>query len=150
MDEQTAIATVGHAIQLSVAPVFLLSSIGAMLAVMTNRLSRIVDRARVVASHPAEATPAEIDAHNRELAVLAIRAGLVNRAITLCTITALLVCGVVATLFLGVFFSFHVALPVAGLFVLAMTMFIIGLLFFLREIFVATTNFRIARRATRA
>ena len=145
MDEATAITTVGHAIQLSVAPVFLLSSIGAMLAVMTNRLSRIVDRARFVESHLAGAAPGEIDGVHKELGVLVARARLVNRAITLCTVTALLVCAVVATLFLGVFFRFPVALPVAGLFVAAMSMFIIGLLFFLREIFVATSNFRIAR-----
>jgi len=44
MEQETAIATVGHAIQLSVAPVFLLSGIGAMLAVMTNRLARIGPR----------------------------------------------------------------------------------------------------------
>jgi hypothetical protein len=37
---------VAHAIQLAVAPVFLLSAIGAMLAVMTSRLGRIIDRAR--------------------------------------------------------------------------------------------------------
>jgi hypothetical protein len=48
VDEETAIVAVGRAIQLSVAPVFLLSGIGAMLAVMTNRLARVVDRARGV------------------------------------------------------------------------------------------------------
>ena len=35
-------------IQLSVAPVFLLTAIGTTLAVLTNRLSRIVDRARIL------------------------------------------------------------------------------------------------------
>ena len=40
--------TVAHAIQLAVAPVFLLSGIGAILVVMTNRLGRIIDRARVL------------------------------------------------------------------------------------------------------
>jgi Protein of unknown function (DUF2721) len=39
---------VAHAIQLAVAPVFLLTGIGAILAVMTNRLGRIIDRARVL------------------------------------------------------------------------------------------------------
>ncbi len=40
--------TVAHAIQLAVAPVFLLSGIGAILVVMTNRFGRIIDRARVL------------------------------------------------------------------------------------------------------
>ena len=39
---------IAHAIQLAVAPVFLLTGIGAILAVMTNRLGRIIDRARVL------------------------------------------------------------------------------------------------------
>jgi len=46
--QDTGVTAVAHVIQLAVAPVFLLSGIGAMLAVMTNRLSRIVDRARVL------------------------------------------------------------------------------------------------------
>jgi hypothetical protein len=39
---------VAHAIELAVAPVFLLTGIGAMLTVMTNRLGRVIDRARVL------------------------------------------------------------------------------------------------------
>ena len=42
------ISPIAHVIQLSVAPVFLLSGIGAILAVMTNRLGRIIDRARTL------------------------------------------------------------------------------------------------------
>lgn len=34
---------VAHAIELAVAPVFLLTGIGAILAVMTNRLGRVID-----------------------------------------------------------------------------------------------------------
>ena len=45
------ISPIAHVIQLSVAPVFLLSGIGAILAVMTNRLGRIIDRARVLEAH---------------------------------------------------------------------------------------------------
>lgn len=42
------IVNVAHVIQLSVAPVFLLSGVGVMLTVFTNRLARIIDRARVL------------------------------------------------------------------------------------------------------
>lgn len=42
------IETIAHVIQLAVAPVFLLTGIGGMLSVITNRLSRIVDHARLV------------------------------------------------------------------------------------------------------
>src|SRR5258706_1090070 len=39
-------AAIAHVIQLSVAPVFLLSGVAALLAVMTGRLSRVIGRAR--------------------------------------------------------------------------------------------------------
>ena len=143
MDEEAAIVAVGRAIQLSVAPVFLLSGIGAMLAVMTNRLARVVDRARRVEEQLAGSTAPDREKAERDLAVMSRRAKLINLAITLCTITALFVCAVVATMFLGAFLGFNAAIPVAALFVGAMTAFFIGLLFFLREIFIATAALRI-------
>lgn len=143
MDQDAAITTVGHAIQMSVAPVFLLSGIGAMLAVMTNRLSRIVDRGRAIETRLAGVSAQESAALHAELGTLSRRARTINYAITLCTITALFVCAVVASLFVGAFLSFRVAYAVAILFVCGMTTFFIGLLFFLREIFTATRNFRL-------
>jgi uncharacterized protein DUF2721 len=144
MPQDAGITGIAHAIQLAVAPVFLLSGIGAMLAVMTNRLSRVVDRARLLeARHPAEAEPGETE---RELAVLSRRARFVGRSITLCTMTALLVCATIAMLFLGVFFSFDASVPVALIFVAAMIAFIAGLLSFLREILLATASLRFGPR----
>jgi uncharacterized protein DUF2721 len=143
VDEETAIVAVGRAIQLSVAPVFLLSGIGAMLAVMTNRLARVVDRARGIEERLVNATPNERAAAERELGVMSRRARFIYLAITLCTITALFVCAVVATMFLGAFLAFNAAIPVAVLFVGAMATFFVGLVFFLREIFIATAALRI-------
>lgn len=143
MEQETAIATVGHAIQLSVAPVFLLSGIGAMLAVMTNRLTRVLDRARAIEAKLADSTAADRKAHHDSLAILSRRARFINLAITLCTITALFVSAVVATLFFGGFFGFDASLPVAILFIGAMAALFIGLLCFLREIFLATASLRI-------
>ena len=122
---------------------FLLSGIGAMLAVMTNRMSRIVDRGRVHETRLVDASPEEAVRLHDHLAVLSRRAKLINRAITLLTITALFVCAVVGTLFVGAFFSFNTAMPVAALFVAAMATLFVALLFFLREIFVATAALRI-------
>lgn|SRR5512135_1991409 len=141
----TGITGVAHVIQLAVAPVFLLSAIGAMLAVMTNRLSRVIDRARLLEAR-LPAPPAEADAIHAQLATLSRRAKLANRSITLCTVTALLVCAVIAILFLSAFLRFDASLPVAGLFIAAMLAFFLGLLSFLREIYVATVTLRIGPR----
>ena len=68
---------------------------------------------------------------------------LINVAITFCTITAILVCAVVATLFVAAFLRFDASVLIATLFVAGMSTFILGLLFFLREIFLATASLRI-------
>ena len=143
VQQSSGITAVAHAIQLAVAPVFLLSGIGAMLAVLTSRLSRIIDRARTLEERLAASPPDLAAQIHAQLSALARRAQLISRAITLCTITALLVCAVIATLFLGAFARFDTSVPVAMLFVAAMVTFFAGLLFFLREIFVATANLRI-------
>src|SRR5690242_10054139 len=148
MQQDSGIAAIAHVIQLSVAPVFLLSGIGAMLAVMTNRLARVIDRARLLERELAATTPAEAAAIARQLATLSRRAKLVSWSITLCTITALLVCAVIATLFMGAFLRFDASVPVALLFVAAMVAFFLGLLSFLREIFLATANLRIGPAPT--
>jgi hypothetical protein len=140
--QETGISAVAHVIQLSVAPVFLLSGISGMLAVVTNRLSRVIDRARTLESRP-PANPSEAQDVHGQLAILSRRAKLANRAITLCTMTALLVCAVIAVLFLSAFLRFDASVPVALLFIAAMLAFFLGLLSFLREIFIATTSLRI-------
>lgn len=138
--------SVAHAIQLAVAPVFLLSGIGAILAVMTSRLGRIIDRARALEERLGSAS-AELQATLRiDLTTLSRRAKLIGFAITLCTTTALLVCTVIAVLFLSAFLLFDASIPVALLFIAAMLAFFLGLLWFLREIYLATVNLRIGPR----
>lgn len=137
---------VAHAIQLAVAPVFLISGIGAMLVVMTNRLGRIIDRARVIEQRLENASPDCVAGYNQDLAVLSKRAKLISRAITLCTTTALLICTVIAVLFLNAFLRLDAAIPVSFLFITAMLTFFLGLVWFLREVYLATINLRIGPR----
>ena len=146
MGELSNVNTVAHVIQLSVAPVFLLSGIGAILAVMTNRLARIIDRARVLETRLDQATPETAVRVREDLVTLRQRAKLIGPAITLCTTTALLICMVIAVLFLSSFLKFDAGVIVALLFILAMLAFSLGLVWFLREILVATRNLRIGSR----
>ncbi|OLC69938.1 MAG: hypothetical protein AUH78_22430 [Gemmatimonadetes bacterium 13_1_40CM_4_69_8] len=74
MQQDTGITAVAHAIQLAVAPVFLLSGIGAMLAVLTNRLSRIIDRGRVLDGQLATSGPDAAASIRFELQALTRRA----------------------------------------------------------------------------
>ena len=133
---------IARVIQLSVAPVFLLAGVGALLNVLTNRLSRIIDRSRQLESR-APATAHIADASRAaESVTLKTRASQISRAIALCTLSALLVCTVVMTLFVGAVFGIHVQAFVAAFFVAAMGVLIGALVLFLREIFLATENLR--------
>jgi len=138
--------SVAHAIELAVAPVFLLSGIGAILVVLTNRLGRIIDRARFLEERLEHVSPQLLATLRADLGVLSQRAKLISRAITFCTVTALLICMVIAILFLSAFARFDASLFVALLFIAAMLAFFLGLLWFLREIYLATVNLRIGPR----
>lgn len=129
---------IGHTIQLAIAPVFLLTGVGTNLAVLTNRLARIIDRSRAMESRmnaPEAAGRAEAHA---ELETLYRRAHLINRAITLSTSCGLLVCVVIATLFIGDALNLGLAKFIALCFVLGMFALIGSFVYFLREIFIAT------------
>ena len=146
MDPDTGMAALGHVIQLAVAPVFLLSGLGGMLTVMTNRLARIIDLARLLERQLRAAPAADHPRLEAQLATLARRARLSSRAITLCTVTALFICAVVAVLFLAVFFGFDASAWVALLFIGSMATSFTALLLFLREIALATSSLRIWTR----
>ena len=137
------ISTVAQVIQLAVAPVFLLSGVGIMLTVLTGRLARVVERARDVEAMARSAAATDYPTHQQQLHVLGRRARLMNRAITLCTICALLVAFVVVALFVGAYVEFKLANAIALMFVVAMLSFIAALLCFLREVFLAIASLRI-------
>ena len=146
MSPAATVTTVAHVIQLAVAPVFLLTGIAAILGVLTNRLGRVVDRFRVLENINFNMATSKNAVHAIEMEILSRRARLIHWAISLCTIAALLICIVIATLFIGS--SLDVELPgtIASLFVLAMFTLITGLLSFLREIALATGRIHVVSR----
>jgi F0F1-type ATP synthase assembly protein I len=140
------IQEIAEVVRTAVAPVFLLSGVGVTLTLLTNRLARVVDRARALERNETSTHENDMQELSSSLTTLAQRARLLGRSIALCTICALLVSMVVVALFLGAFVDFHLSLVVATLFIVAMLSFIGGLLLFLREVFVATQTLRIGLR----
>lgn len=136
MPTEISITTVAHVIQLAVAPVFLLTGVGTILNVMTSRLSRIIDRFRVLENITPLAQ--ELGAHQAEMRILAHRERVIYWAISLCTVCALLICVVIATLFVGSVMGVQLTSLIAFLFIAAMLALIGGLLSLLREIYIAT------------
>jgi hypothetical protein len=143
------IQEIGEVVRTAVAPVFLLSGVGVTLTMLTNRLARVVDRARLLERTEYDTHEQEMQDLQHSLQLLATRARMLGRAITLCTFCALLVSMVVVALFVGAFVQFHLSLIIAVLFIVAMLSFIGGLLLFLREVFVATRTLRIGLRGPR-
>ncbi|MGZ8191576.1 MAG: DUF2721 domain-containing protein [Methylococcaceae bacterium] len=141
MITELPVTTIAHAIQLAVAPVFLLTGVAGILSVLTNRLARIIDRSRFLQAKSLAAI--EINqAVQTELKSLKQRARLIHWAIGLCTACLLLICSVVAVLFLGSFIALNMALVIASLFVAAMLCLIVALLYFICEIYLATAHVR--------
>jgi hypothetical protein len=143
MSTEAGVAAIAHVIQLSVAPVFLLSGVSAMLGVLSHRLGRIIDRARSLEVILESAAVERAEPLRGELILLGRRARLVSHAISLCTICALLICAVVISLFLGAFFGTDVSNAIGVLFIAALTALGGGLLTFLREIYLGLRNLRI-------
>ena len=134
---------IGHAIQLAVAPVFLLAGVGATVNVLASRLARVVDRARPMEEQLKQANGAEAEDLRRRLRVLAKRAALINRALTLCVLCALCVSLVVVALFGSAALGLDLSLAVALLFTAGMLSLAAALIYFLREVFIATAALRI-------
>lgn len=135
---------ISRVIQLSVAPVFLLTGIGALLGVTTTRLARIVDRARSIETELNGASAERGTQIREEIGTLTQRARLINRAITLCVVAALLVCAVIVGLFITAYYAWSPDLTrlVAAVFALGLLSLIAGLLCFLREVYIATQHLR--------
>lgn len=141
MIAELPVTTIAHAIQLAVAPVFLLTGVASILSVLTNRLGRIIDRSRLLQGRSVSAIETD-QATLIELKSLKQRARLIHLAIGLCTTCLLLICSVVAVLFLGSFITVSIEVLIAALFVAAMLCLIVALLYFICEIFLATAHVR--------
>ena len=139
----TTLVSISHLIQISVAPVFLLTGVGAILGVLSGRVSRVVDRARKLEAELPQTPATKHKEIHLELRRLAVRARLTYWSISLCTICALLICTLIALLFIGESMAVRIAPIIALLVVSAMLSLIFGLLCFLREVYLAIRYLRL-------
>ncbi|MGR9044212.1 MAG: DUF2721 domain-containing protein [Gammaproteobacteria bacterium] len=139
---EAPITTVAHAIQLAVAPVFLVTGVAGILSVLTNRLGRIIDRSRSLHGKLLSSIMPSGEEIHVELVILTKRTRLIHWAIGLCTTSALFICSVIAILFLGSFVKLSMGLPITFLFIAAMLCLIMALIGFICEIYLATAHMR--------
>lgn len=143
MPPETRIENIAHVIQLSIGPVFLISGVATLLSVLTNRLGRIVDRARLLEAKLDLRDATQRAKTSEELIRLSRRARLVNLAITFSTVCALLTCVTIATLFAGTFLPANLSKFITVMFVAAMLSLFLALMAFLAEVITATRALRI-------
>ncbi|MBC8023394.1 MAG: DUF2721 domain-containing protein [Burkholderiales bacterium] len=139
---ETHVFDITRVIQLAIAPVFLLSAIATLINVLITRLSRAVDRRRVLEEHLSIYQDEHLQQAILELRMLQKRITLVLWSVTLAVLASLLICLLVGTAFAGAYIAMDLSHPVAGLFVAAIVAFTGCLLLFLREISVAAFSAR--------
>jgi hypothetical protein len=83
-----------------------------------------------------------------ETAVLWSRIRIINWAIRLCASSALLICLVIISLFVGAYADVRIADLVAVLFVVSLALIFVALLMFLREVGIATRRMQIGLEFT--
>ena len=127
-------AGLAETIRLAVTPVFLLAGISGMLGVITTRLGRTIDRARVLKARDPGASVAEERELQLELLIHRRRMGLAAQAFTCATTSFLLVASVVVVLFLSTLATIDLTPLVALLFVLAMGTLMVAVVLLLREV----------------
>jgi hypothetical protein len=136
-----------RAIQLALAPVFLLTGIAGLLNVMTARLGRIIDRGRHLTEAPQENFALPPQERANELRALERRRHLAGVAITACTLAALLTCLVIVLLFAEILLSLPLKWLEGVLFMGATIALVAGLIYFLREVRLATQTGRVELRS---
>jgi hypothetical protein len=138
-----SVATVADIVRLALAPVFLLSGIGAFLNVCASRLSRIVDRSRQIEPLLLASRGPEHDRWIGDLEILDRRMSLVSWATALSVTSAVLTCLVVVLLFAANLTRTHLGNAIALLFIASMLTIGAGFSVFLLETTIAARAVRV-------
>ena len=134
------IPEISGVIQLAIAPVFLLTAVGTMIAALNFRLGRAVDRRRSLERQLPRLSGEELAAARAELDTIAQRVHAVYLSILFAVFSALFVCVLIVGAFFGAFVRADLSTIIGSMFVIALLCLIASLLLFLREIFLAVST----------
>lgn len=134
---------IAHTIQLALAPVFVLVAIGNILNLLSTRLSRVVDRSRLLQSRHGETEGPEHDLVVREIRMIDRRISLIGRAMRALVIGSLAIGLTVALLFLEELVGTDLQRVAAASFIAAIGLLMWALVLFLRETQTASEALRI-------
>jgi hypothetical protein len=138
-----SVNTVAEIVRLALAPVFLLSGIGAFLNVLASRLARIVDRSREIEPLLLGSRGTEHDRWVADLKIVDRRMSLINWATGLSVTSAMLTCLVVILLFAANLVRTRLGTEIAWLFIASMLTIGASFAVFLIETMVAARAVRV-------
>lgn len=136
---------IAQTIQLALAPVFVLVAIGSIMATLSMRLGRVVDRSREMQMLHGKTEGVEHDMVVSEIRSLDRRIAVIGRAILLLVLSGLSIGVTVVVLFVEEIIRVDLQLIAAGTFILSVSLLMGALLLFLMETREASRALRIPR-----
>lgn len=121
-------------LQTAIGPAILISGVGLLLLTMTNRLGRVIDRARTIDAQLPQAPKSERPPLLLQLRVLWQRARLIRLAIMLASASALAAAVLIIVLFFTALGTFESPWLIGILFVLCMACLVSSLAVFIHDI----------------
>lgn len=142
LERTSSMTDVRRAVELSLAPVFLLVGIGGIMNVMMQRLIWLAGRIERLCENSAASDPAFISRlpFDVEVEWLTSRRRLVRTAMKFSTAAAVVISLEIALLFLSAFIDAPIGVAVAILWVATIGLLITGLAYFLREALLAADS----------
>ncbi|GFM30029.1 DUF2721 domain-containing protein [Novosphingobium sp. PY1] len=132
-------------IQLALTPVFVLVAIGNILNILSTRLGRVVDRARILQTMHEKTEGTDHDLVVREIRIIDKRITIITQAIRIMVLSGLAIGSTVAVLLLEGLASFDLHVLAAATFLVSVVLLLYALILFLRETQVAAEALRIPR-----
>jgi hypothetical protein len=140
--ESSALVSIVHIIQVSLAPVFLLSGVATLLNVFSTRYARVADQVDALAKQIDGADDVTAAALALRLSHLRMRALALDVAVALAAGSGALTCATVLTLFLGEAGGFAIAAVLYVTFGLAIACTLAAIIAFATEMLMASRRVR--------
>jgi hypothetical protein len=121
-------------LQLSLAPVIMISGIGLIILSLTNRFGRIVDRTRQLSVEYRSSANTDQERILQELKILALRAKVIRGSNLLAVFSVLLISFIIIGLFGSALYHFNVSYILIILFISSIISLILSLFFFIYDL----------------
>lgn len=130
-------------IQLSITPVILVSGLGSLTIAMTNRLGRIVDRTRLLATAARTGTAADRPHLEAQIKIMFRRGKIMRWALTLIVSSMFISGSLIALLFANAVLGISMDKAILAVFISAIASMLGGLACFVSDIFVSLRALRV-------